>query len=235
MHRTLDRIKQFDERSRNFAAVDTIPDPYLRSYTWSCDVYNDQGSEGACVGFSWSHELSARPKVYRVYEDFARKIYYRAQRLDPWPGEDYEGTSVLAGAKAVMELSGSEGLPLIQEYRWAFGIEEVVRVIGRRGPMVFGLDWYDGMFETNPSGFISPTGEARGGHAILGKGVACRWKDIYGPHVFSNLDLDKSFVKFHNSWGRSWGVDGVAKITVRDLGFLLNNGGEACIPMRRTV
>ena len=136
MERTFDRLAEFDERSRLYRAVDLIQDYWLRSYTWGVDVWNDQGYEGACVGFAWSHELSARPKIYRVYADGARKIYKRAQVLDQWPGEDYEGTSVLAGIKAVQELKGINGLPLIQEYRWAFGIEEVVRVVGRRGPLV---------------------------------------------------------------------------------------------------
>src|SRR5574338_684765 len=226
----LGRIEQFDARSRGFAAIDLISTPELRSYTWRCDVYNDQGYEGACVGFAWSHELSARPKVYPVGPDVARSIYYRARQLDPWPGEDYEGTSVLAGVKAVQEMTGAEGKPLIGEYRWAFGIEQAVRVIGRRGPVVLGINWYNNMFDTDGNGFLHPTGGIAGGHAILAYGVKCVWIDKYNPdRTFNNLNVDKSFVKLHNSWGTGWGIGGNAKITVRDLDFLLRDNGEACI------
>jgi hypothetical protein len=62
----------------------------------------DQGKEGACVGFAWSHELAAYPVRVEVDDEFARsKIYAEAQKIDEWPGEAYHGTSVLAGAKVV--------------------------------------------------------------------------------------------------------------------------------------
>ena len=232
----LGRREEFDERSRLYRAVELISTKELRSYTWSCDVFNNQGKWGACVGFSFSHELSARPKVYRVGEDVAHAIYNRAKVLDPWPGENYDGTSVLAGVKAVMEMKGVKGLPLIQEYRWAFGIEEVVRVLGRRGPVVLGVLWYQGMWDTDVNGFVSPTGEVVGGHAIMANGVRCVWKDpLSTDRTWTNLDTDKSYVKLHNSWGTGWGQGGTCKITVKDLGVLLTRGGEACIPMRRTV
>lgn len=236
MHRKLDRIPEFDERSRLFRAVDLITDYTLRSYTWSCSVFNDQGYEGACVGFSWSHELAARPKVFLTDNAFARQIYYRARVLDQWPGEDYEGTSVLAGAKAVAERKGTNGLPLIGGYRWAFGIEETVRVIGRRGPVVLGVNWYDGMFNTNAGGYIAPEGEVAGGHAIMANGVRLYWKDpLSTDRTFSNLDVNRSYVKLHNSWGPDWGYNGGAKITVANLDRLLREDGEACIPLKRSV
>lgn len=236
MERTFDRIAEFDERSRLYRAVDLITDYWLRSYTWGCDVWNDQGWEGACVGFAWSHELSARPKIYRVGEDVAQRIYKRAQQLDQWPGENYEGTSVLAGIKAVQEMSGTQGLPLIREYRWAFGIEEVVRVVGRRGPLVLGVNWYEGMDNVDANGFIHVTGTIRGGHAVMAHGVKCVWKDpLSTDRTFRNLDVNKSFVKLHNSWGKSWGNNGRAKISVAGLDRLLREYGEACIPMKRTV
>ena len=166
----------------------------------------------------------------------ARAIYHRARFLDPWPGEDYEGTSVLAGVKAVKEMSGTRGLPLISEYRWAFGAEDAVRVIGRRGPLVLGINWYNDMFDSDEYGYLHPTGGVAGGHAILANGVRCIWKNPLDPdRTWNNLDQDKSWVRLHNSWGKDWGTGGDARITVKDLGFLLEDNGEACIPLRRSV
>lgn len=233
--RIVDRLPQFDERSRAFAAVlptDTRP---FRSYTWACDVNNDQGSEGACVGFAWSHELSARPKIIRKDANFALQIYRRARQIDPWPGEDYSGTSVLAGVKAVQEILNSYDRPLIQEYRWAFGIQDVLRVLSYMGPVVLGIDWYYNMYTPNAQHFVSASGEIVGGHAILAKGLKVVKVNPDLPATYDNLDLDKSYVKLHNSWGTGYGLAGTAYITVRDLAKLLDSGGEACIPVVRSV
>lgn len=232
--RIVDRLPQFDERSRAFAAVlptDTRP---FRSYTWRCDVYNDQGREGACVGFAWSHELSARPKKILKDAAFAHQIYKRAQQIDQWPGENYSGTSVLAGVKAVQEIVNKYDKPLIQQYRWAFGIQDVLRVISYMGPVVLGIDWYYNMYTPDANHFISASGEKVGGHAIMAKGlkVVKLNKDL--PATYDNLDLDKSYVKLHNSWGVDYGDGGTAFITVRDLAKLLEDGGEACVPVVRS-
>lgn len=230
--RIVDRLPEFDERSRLFAAVapdDTRP---FRSYTWSCDVYNDQGREGACVGFGWTHELAARPKIVRRDATFALQIYNRAKQLDSFPGEDYSGTSVLAGVKAVQELENSLGNQYISEYRWAFGIEDVLRVLGYMGPVVLGIDWYYDMYYPN-NGIITPTGDIVGGHCILANGVKIVKLDSTLPATYDNLDLDKSYVRLHNSWGTDYGKGGDAFISVRGLDQLLKNDGEACIPVRR--
>lgn len=233
--RIVDRLRQFDERSRNFAAVSPTDTRDFRSYTWSCLTYNDQGREGACVGFAWSHELSARPKVIPTNNDYALKIYRRARQLDPWPGEDYSGTSVLAGVKAVQEIKNQYNKPLIQEYRWGFGIQDVLRIIGYQGPVVLGIDWYMNMYEPDAKNFIHPTGELAGGHAILANGVRIVKKNSLLPRTWDNLDLDKSFVRLHNSWGTGYGINGDAFITVRDLDTLLKNGGECCVPVVRSL
>lgn len=234
----VDRIVQFDDRSRGFSAVEAfgLGDKPFRSYTWSCDQYNDQGSEGACVGFAWSHELSAKPKVVIRGDEYALKVYNRAKEIDPWPGEDYSGTSVLAGVKAVMEDVNSLGNAYIREYRWGFGLQDVMRIIGYRGPVVLGINWYYDMYFPQDNGFITPTGQLVGGHAIMANGIRIVKKDSSGdyPVPFENVDLDKSWVRLHNSWGRSYGLGGDAKITLTDLDKLLREQGEACIPTIRS-
>lgn len=233
MERKLDRKVQFDERSRSYPIRATIPVNKPRSYTWGCNVYNDQGSEGACVGFSWSHELASRPKVVPTDNTIARSIYHRAQQLDEWPGEAYEGTSVIAGAKAVMEMKNSKGQPHLNEYRWAFGVQDLILAVGYKGPAVLGVAWWTDMFDVNENGFLIPSGEIAGGHAILCKGFKLVKKDKKQPASFENMDRDKSYFTLHNSWGQSWGINGTAKVTVNDMHKLLTEDGEACIPVKR--
>lgn len=230
----LDREIKFDERSRAFSISTIIPHDKLRSYTWKCDAWNDQGREGACVGFAWSHELAARPVIIPTSNELARHIYFQAQKMDIWAGEDYEGTSVLAGVKAVQELvKNVKGEPVIEQYRWAFTLEDLIRSLGFHGPAVLGLNWYSEMFNTDDNGFIHKGGYVAGGHAILAHGVKAVWLDKKVEKNFANVDKKNSYVLLRNSWGKDWGLEGGAKISLEDLGALLKEQGEACIPVVR--
>lgn len=211
MERTLDRRIHYDPLSRNFPIRELVGPRPPRSYTWRCDMWLDQRSEGACVGFAWAHELVARPKVVPADENLARTIYREAQRLDVWQGEAYSGTSVLAGAKAVHARGH------LREYRWAFGFDDLLLAIGYAGPAVLGLEWRTGMWNTDDKGFVHVTGQVVGGHAILAHAVSVKGR----------------YVVLHNSWGTSWGVNGRARISFDDLDALLRDGGEACIPVFR--
>jgi hypothetical protein len=233
MYRTFDRYQEFDERSRSFRAVAGIEELPLRNRSWRCDVWNDQGFEGACVGFGWGHELSARPAPYLVDADFSRSIYYRARQLDRWIGEDYEGTSVLGGAKAVSELKTPTGQNLMDTYTWAFGTQEICRAIGYKGPVVFGCDWYEGMYDTDARGFVHVTGDIIGGHCVLINKVKLTRKEYPGPWVWSNINWKYSYVQGRNSWGRYWGMDGNFKISLTDFDRLVYDGADACVPAGR--
>jgi hypothetical protein len=236
----LDRLVQFDERSRAYRAVDGLEMHPLRSYTWRCDSWLNQGAEGSCVGHAWAHELAARPAVVPVSSATAIGIYHRAQSAhDPWPGGAYpgaspfyEGTSVLGGAKAVMELQNAKGEQFIEGYRWIFGLEDGVRVVGYRGPVVLGINWYSGMFNVDVDGYIRRSGYVAGGHAILWHSVKCIFSS--SGKNFADLDLERSYAVLHNSWGRTlWGVEGRAKISLADLGALLMEDGEGCLAVKR--
>lgn len=219
----LARIVQFDDKSRGYPIRATIsPGAQPRSYTWGCGTHLDQGAEGACVGFSMTHELIARPKVVAgVDARFARsEVYWEAQKIDPWEGGAYpgaspfyEGTSVLAGIKILKKLG------YVQEYRWCFGLEDLVLAVGYKGPAVLGIAWYEGMFQPWPCGHIHVSGQVAGGHAILCKGVSVR---------------DRTFT-LHNSWGPAWGNGGDCRITWDEMDRLLHEQGEAVIPLSRSL
>ena len=211
IERKFDRIPQFDPRSREFPIRTLVGDRALRSYTWNGAPHLDQGVEGACVGFGWTHEAGARPVVRAVTKQDAFDLYRRAQQLDAWPGEAYDGTSVLAGAKAAQEKGW------LGEYRWAFSLTDLLLAVGYKGPVVIGVNWYEGMMDTDHAGFIAPTGDIVGGHCTLVKGVSVRNKTV----------------RIHNSWGPSWGVNGDAFLSFDGLDYLLKQQGEACIAIQR--
>lgn len=212
----LDRRVQFDERSRGFGikqhlmskGASTMP----RSYTWGCDLRTlDQGREGACVGFAWAGELSAKPKpIAGVTNEQALIIYRRAQVLDDYPGEDYSGTSVLAGVKVIKEQG------YIKEYRWAFGVDDLALAVSRQGPAVLGIHWYSSMYQP-VGGTITVSGEVVGGHAIL-----CVGYNVVGRYFI-----------LQNSWGADWGIAARCRISYADMDTLLKDQGEACIPVIR--
>ena len=210
----LDRVPQWDERNRSFPIRELVGDVPLRTRSWRLLKRLDQGTEGACVGFGWSHELAALPVgVKGVADETARAVYRRAQQIDEWPGEQYSGTSVLAGAKAVQEQGH------LREYRWAFSEADVLATLSHHGPVVIGVNWHTGMFDTDSEGFIHPTGQVEGGHCVVLRGVGRR--------------SGRWFVVGRNSWGVDWGERADFRLWADDLGGLLSVGGDACVPVSR--
>jgi hypothetical protein len=239
--RRLDRIYMQDLRSLNFLVaarpeVGLIKKP--RSYTWLLQQWLDQGAEGACVGFGYAHDLAARPAVVvGITDDYARmSLYYRFQREDPWPGgaypgasPRYDGTAVLAGAKVCTDMGYYSG------YDWALNASEVAQGIAYTGPAVLGLTWHEGMWDADSNGFIHPTGKVIGGHCICAVAVKIVWKSWHS-RMFSqnweNVDMERSYITLHNSWGKSWGTNGRVKLSLAELDLLMKDNGEACFPRR---
>lgn len=196
----------------------------------------DQGREGACVGFATAHELLAKPAPVRgVDKAYARRIYLSAQRIDPWPGGAYlgavpfmEGTSILSAAKVCKTLG------FYQSYRWGLSLEETARGLAYSGPAVLGTSWYEGMDQPDARGFLRPVGSIRGGHAILMQAIHIVYRNPLIRGSWAAVDWQRSFVILHNSWGRTWGIDGRAKLSLADLGRLLDDDGDACFPQRTT-
>lgn len=224
--RNLDWKPRYDERSRNFPIGAVVRKTVRRKdRLWKVGPILDQGQEGACVGFGWAAEALAAPvavnlskvkaRVPREPEPFAQYLYHFAKTIDEYEGENYDGTSVLAGAKAMQTFA------LLKEYRWAFSMDEMIDGLISKGPVVLGIPWYEGMYEA-PDGVLKVSGENIGGHCIL----------AVGYRVASTKAGGKDTVILQNSWGMDWGINGLAEIEVSELAKLLKDG-EACMPISR--
>lgn len=218
----LDRTRQVDLRSLNYR-IETKEEYTPRSYTWKPGTVLDQGREGACVGFGWTHELGARPAMVKnANADLARSIYHEAQTIDEWPGETYEGTSVLAGAKVAKRRG------YITEYRWCLDMNDLIVSLGYHGPVVIGVDWYTDMFDTDKDGYIRPTGKIEGGHCVMLNKIRI------AKNADGSVDYLKSYVGGINSWGESWGDKGRFRMSLIDVAKLFP-GGDFAVPMGRKI
>jgi hypothetical protein len=96
------------------------------------DFY-DQGQEGACVGFSCSRMMTLLNRKRYV----APWLYGEAQKIDEWPGEDYDGTSVRAACdvlRSVGHVATTRQLPTLADgilaNRWATTWDQVRAALG---------------------------------------------------------------------------------------------------------
>lgn len=206
----LGRVASFDERSRNFSVADIIPtdEPLVTRFWRHTGQVLNQGNIPACVGFSWIQWTQSEPSPLSSTIDDALQVYKTAQTLDDIP-DSVGGTSVLAGAKALLQMFPD----IYSSYHWAFSIDDLIRALSYIGPVVLGINWYSGMFKPDNTGTLHINGNIIGGHAILAAGV----------------NVEQRRIALLNSWGQEWGDNGYAQISFDDMSRLLSERGEACI------
>lgn len=208
----LGRLHAPDPRDRGFALRVGLPhvEPFTKYWPMTAGVL-DQGDTSQCVAYSWTHFLLAAPTTHKAgalgtLSSFAVDLYRRAQDVDEWPGNDYDGTSVRAGAKVL------QAEQRLAEYRWAFSALDARDHVLTRGPLVIGVNFYERMFVPNADGYLLPEGELAGGHAM----------------VLIGYSKPRAAFRVLNSWGKSWGDKGRAWMTYDVLQRLLNEDGECC-------
>lgn len=174
---------------------------------WSPAPVNDQGDTSGCVGYSTHKFLGSEPMLQDTSALSPMDIYDDARENDEWPTgkETDSGTSVRAG----LEVLRRHGL--IEAYYWADGADQIMEYLLKFGPLVFGTNWYEGMFYPDADGMIHPTGKLVGGHAYF---------------VYAGNWQDKT-VTLRNSWSLTWGKSGDAIISLSDVEKLMQNGGVA--------
>lgn len=181
------------------------PTRYWNANGW----WGDQRSTPQCVAYAWTHWLEDGPVMQPGKGPIVppATLYAEAQKVDEWPGEDYEGTSVRAGAKALQDRG------LVESYHWAWDAETVLQAVLTTGPVVMGTNWYDSMFDTDAQGMVRISGAIAGGHAWLIDG-ASRYRGV---------------VRAKNSWGRDWGRRGFFWLSMETLERLIHEDGEAAL------
>lgn len=188
----------------------------LKTRTWWRRGYFDQGSSSSCTSHAAGglirtspFRLAAPEKPHlREYDDEVELValYEESKRYDPWPGENYDGTSSDAPFKVLRERG------VIGEWRWCFGINDVLRTLSHFGPVAIGVSWLERMMETDERGFIRSSGAEVGGHEV----------ELVG------INVPGSYVTGVNSWGR-WGYhdSGRFRLSFSDLEERLEDSGDA--------
>lgn len=173
----------------------------------------DQGNTSQCVAYSGEQFLMSGPVINKMYKTPAQ-LYKECQQVDEWPGENYDGTSVRALMKVL------QGKKYLTEYKWAFDLPTVVNHLLKVGPVVFGTNWYESMFEADAKGFIRIRQGSYivGGHAYMVKGVNVTRKCPDGS---------TGALRIINSWGRGWASNGCAWLSFVDAKRLIGETGEA--------
>lgn len=207
-------------QNRAFAARGAVfaEDAPIVSRYWDRTYAFDQGNSSACTMFAASGLMHTQPWLASLqrqgllaYDSDPERIagYRRAQAFDPWPGGDpeYEGSSTDAPFKMLRD----EGR--IAEWRWCFGLDDVLRTLSHHGPVAIGTNWYSGMDVVDPRTCrVKVTGSLRGGHAY----------QLYAVRT------DSREVECCNSWGMWGSCAGRFRLTWDDLDRLLGEDGEAC-------
>lgn len=171
---------------------------------------------GAAIVAALNSLGSVAPYPGRALElNDAERIYDRARRVDNVPGDDTVGTSVLGALTATVQ----EGLA--GGYLWCFGTKPIAQtIIQRRLPVVVGVRWPSGMWETGPGGLVEVRGEETGlGHALAIVGIRLK-----GPQGQTG-----PYFVWQNSIGTGYGDGGFGYIHHRDLSALLRGVGEAAV------
>jgi hypothetical protein len=205
----------YDERDKKYLITDKFgPElknlkPSTNKYWFDDGWWGDQKNTPQCVGYAWAHWLEDGPIEQSGIPPIIPPsvIYQNAQKLDEWPGEKYDGTSVRGAVKYL------QNVKKVSSYYWGYDLQTLITTVLNLGPVVVGTNWYEGMFYPNVKGIIRATGRLAGGHA----------------YVINGVDTTTKMFRIKNSWGRLWGQKGHAYISFVDMQRLIREQGEICL------
>ncbi|MFG3200378.1 C1 family peptidase [Streptomyces sp. NPDC048208] len=229
----LGRHVRHDPRSLAYAAP-VLPAAAIQSVLWQrrTPILN-QGNLGSCTGNALAGVLgtdsagrtatgtvtvTADPYgvfaagTYALDEAFAVKAYSLNTRLDSFAGT-YPPTD--AGSSGLAAGASGKALGLLTGYSHAFSLDALKSAL-QTGPVMWGTLWLNSMYQTDVNGFlvVDKTSPSAGGHEL----------------VISGYDVAEDAFTVQNSWGTSWGVNGLARVHGADMTWLLAQHGDVTVP-----
>jgi hypothetical protein len=173
-----------------------------------------QGQVSSCTEHALTNKLCGwpRPRHLASLPWQQHQLYYEAQRVDEWPGENYEGTS----GRAVCRVARDYGL--VSAWWNAFTVDEVLDLLladnadwNHVGPVIIGVNWYEGMLDLDAAGFVHVTGQVVGGHEVCLIGANAGTETLFGINSWDSMRL--------------------FRLRFADLRRLLDEDGDAIFPV----
>ncbi len=180
----------------------------------------DQGSEGACTGFSLAATINRLCHLSsRNLNVSPRMLYEMAKRFDEWPGESYEGSS-LRGA-----IRGWKNMGVCSESKWPYTASPGQLTISRAReaknttvgayyrvrPII--SDFHAAL---NEVGIIAVTAQVHKGWDNPKNGKIKFYKENDGGHAFAIVGYNDEGFWIQNSWDVTWGKKGLALWSYED-------------------
>lgn len=186
---------------------------------WRQDgLWGNQGNTGTCVAFAEMHRMADAPVMrYGITHDMVFELYAAAT------GD----TSLQEGTWANVVAEELLRRGKISRFEWITSAGDLEFAVLEKGPIPIGIPWYNSMFfpERRADGRMwvkvdSASGLA-GGHEVLLNGLRLDQPDEPVPFF-------EPFYRVKNSWGKSWGDGGTARIAVADVNRLVfDDWGDA--------
>jgi hypothetical protein len=207
---------------------DWIYRPALIRLDPECPPYTDveilnQKNEGACTGFALAAAINLLNQRGRVpLQVSERMLYEMAKRHDEWAGEDYGGSS-LRGA-----IHGFEQMGVCRREAWPFRTaaaergeltierakaarENTLGAYYRLRPVV--SEYHAALMEV---GVVVASTRYHAGWDNPVNGEIVKQKPDAGGHAFAITGYNKRGFWVQNSWGKTWGDNGLALWTYED-------------------
>jgi len=205
MKKGLGRLNSKDPRDAAFPARMLLQQNLpvkTRRYWNASGWWGDQLLTSKCTSYSALHWVEDGPVTHEGNAPVIdpHELYILIQSFDPWKFP-HDGSTIRATAKALQHL-GYAG-----SYYWTNSLQEMIDCLLHVGPLIIGIDWYEGMSEPNEKGIGSRSGAMEGGHAIKVDGV----------------DTKTRLFRLKNSWGREYGRKGFVYLPFDDMEVLIKD------------